>query len=115
MKEAPRKMAVLPASRAPGIAAADGLADANGGGGGDAERNHVSESDGVEGDLVAGEGDGAEAADERCDQGEDGDFGGVICRAAGKPRAMRRRMRWRSGSTGVLKKSVRWRRSYQRR
>ena len=73
MKEAPRRMAVLPASRAPsGIAAAEGLADANGGGGREAERNHVGESDGVESDLVAGLSDGAETRDERGDQSEDG-------------------------------------------
>ena len=45
------------------IAASNGLADANGGSGRDAEGNHVGESDGVERDLVAGERDGAEAGD----------------------------------------------------
>ena len=62
------------------IAAADGLTDANGGGGGDAERNHVGEGDGVESDLVAGERDGSEARDERSDEGEDADFGGELQR-----------------------------------
>ncbi len=63
-----------------GIAAADGLAYANGSGGRDAERNHVGERDGVESDLMAGERDGAEAGDERRDEGEDGDFGGHLQR-----------------------------------
>ncbi len=61
-----------------GFTAADGLANANGGGGGDAERNHVSEGDGVEGDLVRGQGNGTEASNERSDEGEDGDFGGEL-------------------------------------
>ena len=79
MKEAPSRMAVLPALRAADrIAAAEGLADSNGGCRGEAERNHVGESDGVEGDLVAGLCDGAETGDERCDQGEDSDFGGLL-------------------------------------
>jgi len=60
------------------IAAADGLAYTDGGSGGDAERNHVGEGDGVESDLVAGEGNGAETADERGDHGEDADFGGEL-------------------------------------
>ena len=72
MKAAPRKMAVPPASRgADGIFATDGLADANGGGGGDAERNHVGEGDSVQRDLVAGERHGTEARDQRGDQCED--------------------------------------------
>ena len=65
-------------ARAGGIATAEGLADADGGGGGEAEGNHVGESDGVEGDLVAGLGDGAETRDERGDQSENGDFRGVL-------------------------------------
>ncbi len=60
------------------IAAADGLAYANGSGGRDAKRNHVGKGDGVESDLMAGERDGAEARDERGDEGEDGDFGGHL-------------------------------------
>ena len=60
------------------IAASDGLADANGGGGRDAEGNHVGESDGVERDLVAGEGNGAKTRDQGGDGGEDGDFGGHL-------------------------------------
>ena len=65
-------------ARAGEIAASDGLADANGGGGRDAEGNHVGESDGVERDLVAGEGNGAKTGDQGGDGGEDGDFGGHL-------------------------------------
>ena len=61
-----------------GFSASDGLSDADGSGRGDAEGNHVGEGDGVEGDLVGGERDGAEARDERSDCGEDGDFGGEL-------------------------------------
>ena len=60
------------------VAASDGLADANSGGGGDAEWNHVSERDGIERDLMAGERNGAESRDERGDGGEDADFGGEL-------------------------------------
>src|SRR5260221_379660 len=45
------------------IAASDCLADANGRGGGNAERNHVGEGDSVERDLVAGERYGAKTCD----------------------------------------------------
>jgi hypothetical protein len=61
MKTAPRKMAVLPA------AAADGLADADSRSAGNAERNHVGERDGVERDLVCRERDGTEPRDESRD------------------------------------------------
>ena len=72
MKAAPRKIAVLPASPAArGIFAADGLADANGGGGRNSQRDHVGERDGVERDLMAGERHGAEARDQGGDHGED--------------------------------------------
>ena len=62
------------------FAAADGLADANGSGGREAERNHVGEGDGVERDLMTGLGNGAETGDERSDQSEDADFGGKLNR-----------------------------------
>ena len=61
-----------------GIAAADGLTYTDGGRGRNAERNHVSEGDGVERDLVAGQRNGAESGDERGDHGEDADFGGEL-------------------------------------
>jgi len=57
------------------VAASDGLADADGGGRGDAEWDHVGEGHGVESDLVAGKGDGSEAGDQGGDGGEDADFG----------------------------------------
>ena len=60
------------------IAASDGLADADCGGGRDAQRNHIGEGDSVEGDLVTGERDGAEAGDQGGDGGEDGDLGGHL-------------------------------------
>ncbi len=60
------------------IAATDRLADADGGGGRDAEGNHVGEGDGVESDLVAGKRDGAETGDQRGNGCEDGDFGGHL-------------------------------------
>src|SRR5208337_1440560 len=63
------------------IAAADGLSNADSGSGGDAERNHIGEGDGVESDLVAGERNGSQPCDERGDKGEDTDFGGELqCR-----------------------------------
>ena len=62
------------------VAAADGLTDANGGGGREAKGNHVGEGDGVERDLMAGLGNGAETGDERSDQSEDTDFGGELNR-----------------------------------
>ena len=65
-------------ARAGEIAASDGLADADGGGGRDAERDHVGERDSVESDLVTGEWNGAEARDERGDGGKDADFGGHL-------------------------------------
>jgi len=43
------------------ITAPDGLTYADGGGGRNAERDHVGEGDGVDGDLVTGERDGTEA------------------------------------------------------
>ncbi len=60
------------------IFAAEGLADADGGSGGDAERNHEGEGDGVERDLMAGEWDGAETRDECGDESEDADFHGDL-------------------------------------
>src|SRR5712691_10251997 len=54
-----------------GISAADGLADTHGSGGGEAERYHVGERNGVQSDLVAGKRDGSQAPDERSDQRED--------------------------------------------
>jgi len=60
------------------IAASNGLAHADSGGGRDAERNHVSESHCIERNLVAGERHGAEPGDERGDEGEDADFGGEL-------------------------------------
>ncbi len=65
-------------ARAGEVAASDGLAHANGSGGGDAEGNHVSEGDGVERDLMAGKGNGAEAGDKGGDSGEDADFGSEL-------------------------------------
>src|SRR5579883_1326759 len=60
------------------FAAADGLAHADGSRGRDAERNHVREGDGVESDLVTGEGDGAEASDESGGERENADFKGDL-------------------------------------
>ncbi len=57
-----------------GGVAADGLADANGRGGGDGEGHHEGEAGAVEGDLVAGEGEAAHGADEEGDEAEDGDL-----------------------------------------
>ena len=65
-------------ARARKIAATDSLAYTDGGGGRDTERNHVGEGDGVERDLMAGEGNSAETRDERGDGGEDADFGGEL-------------------------------------
>jgi len=67
-------------ARAQGIAAADGLTNADGGSGGDAERHHVGEGHGVQGDLVAGERNGSKARDERGDEGEDADLSGELQR-----------------------------------
>jgi len=65
-------------ARSDRIAAADGLADTNGGGGGKAEGNHVREGDSIERDLVAGLCDGAQARDESCNQSEDSNFRGEL-------------------------------------
>ena len=65
-------------ARVDGRTAAEGLADADGGGGREAERNHVGEGDGVESDLVAGLGDGAETGDEGSDESEYADFSGEL-------------------------------------
>ncbi len=65
-------------ARARKIAAADGLAYTDCGGGRDTEGNHVGEGDGVERDLMAGQGNSAETRDERGDGGEDADFGGEL-------------------------------------
>ena len=46
------------------IVASDRLANADGGGGGDAKGDHISEGDGVKRDLMAGQGNGAKARDE---------------------------------------------------
>ena len=46
------------------IPASDGLADANSGGRRNTERNHVSEGNGIESDLVRGKRDGAQTRDE---------------------------------------------------
>jgi len=54
--------------------ASDGLADADSCGGGDGEGHHEGEAGAVEGDLVAGEREGAHGADEEGDEGEDGDL-----------------------------------------
>ena len=54
--------------------AADGLAYANGCGGGDGEGHHEGEAGAVEGDLVARERERAHGADEEGDGGEDGDL-----------------------------------------
>lgn len=56
------------------ILSTEGLANANCGGGSDAERDHVGEGDGIERDLVRGERDGPQASDERRDGGEDSAF-----------------------------------------
>jgi len=61
-----------------GRAPADGLTNTNGGGGGEAKGHHVSQGDSVEGDLVTGLGNGAEARDESSDRGKDGDFCGEL-------------------------------------
>src|SRR5262249_60888630 len=57
--------------RAVRILAPESLADADGGCGGNTERNHVGERHGVERDLMRGERNGAEARDERGDGGKD--------------------------------------------
>ena len=44
------------------VSGADGVTDADGGCGGDAERDHVGDAGVVDGDLVGGEGDGVEPA-----------------------------------------------------
>ncbi len=62
------------------ILATDGLADADSGGAGDAEGNHVGECDCVQSDLVRGEGYGAEAGDERSHEGKDAAFRGDLHR-----------------------------------
>ena len=61
-----------------GIAAAECLADTNGGGGRESEGNHVGEGDGVKSDLMTCLGDGAKTRDESGDKTEDGDFGGEL-------------------------------------
>ena len=60
------------------ILAAEGLSNADSGGGRDAQGNHVGEGDGVERDLMAGLGDGPEACDQGGGKGEDADFGGEL-------------------------------------
>ena len=69
---------VASVTRGDGITAAKGLADTDGSGGSEAERNHVGEGDGVESDLMAGLGDGPKTRDERRDKSENGDFGGEL-------------------------------------
>ena len=66
------------ASRAGTILTAEGLSNADGCGGREAERNHVGKRDGVERDLVASLRDGAEARDQRSGEGEDAYFGGEL-------------------------------------
>ena len=56
------------------VAGADVLADADGGGRGKAHRDHEGEGDAVEGDLIAGERDGAEGRDQEGDDGKDEDL-----------------------------------------
>ena len=63
------------------IAATDGLTDADGGGGGESEGNHVGEGDGVESDLVASLSDGSQARDECGNESKDGDFSGELKRS----------------------------------
>src|SRR5579859_576540 len=58
----------------PRILAPDGLANTDRGSGRNTERNHVSERDGVQGNLMASERDGAEPADQRRYQGKDADL-----------------------------------------
>lgn len=60
------------------IATAESLSYTDGGSGREAERNHVSEGDGVEGDLVAGLSDGTETRDESGDKSENSDFSGDL-------------------------------------
>ena len=60
------------------VATADGLAYANGGGRGNAQRNHIGEGDSVESDLVAGERNGTQPRNERSNESENGDFGGEL-------------------------------------
>ncbi len=60
--------------RATRVFAADGLADANSCGAGDAERNHVSERHGVQSNLVSRKWHGSEARDQRRDEGKDAAF-----------------------------------------
>ncbi len=75
MAPAPRAMAAQPAEAAsPGGVAADGLTDTNGTGGRDGEGHHEGEAGAVEGDLVAGERQAADGADEKGDHAEDGDL-----------------------------------------
>ncbi len=54
--------------------AADGVAYADGGGGGDGERNHEGGAGALQSDFVAGEREAAEGGDESGDEGEDGDL-----------------------------------------
>ena len=57
-----------------GIAASEALSDADRCGGADAQRNHVSEADRIQRDLMAGERNGAEARDQRGSNREDAYF-----------------------------------------
>ena len=60
------------------IAASNSLPDADSRGGGNAQWHHVGERDGVQSNLVAGEGNSAKAGDERSNGGENADFGGEL-------------------------------------
>ena len=96
------------------IFSSERLADANGGGRRNAERHHVGERDGVERDLMAGERNAPSRAMSVVTIANT-PVSSVNCMAAGKPSAMSWRMRARSMSMGVLRSSVRWRRSYHNR
>ena len=71
MNTVPRPSATKPARRvASGIAAADGLADAHGGGQRDAERHHEQDGRRLQRDLVRGERGRADAAHQQRGRGK---------------------------------------------
>jgi hypothetical protein len=62
---------------------ADGVADADGGGRGDRERDHEGGGGALQGDLVAGEREAAKGGNKGGDGGEDGDFDEDSCAGGG--------------------------------
>ena len=71
-------------TRGIGLSASDGVAHANGGSGGNAQRDHIGEGNGVERNLVARKSDGSQAADKGGGESEDADFQGDL-NGCGKP------------------------------